>query len=67
MKMRHIYILLTFSFISTLFVSCSDLEEEIYSETVVENFYNNKEEIIGAYTRPWAHTQWVLPLTIFFR
>ncbi len=65
MKMRYIYVLLTFSFISTLFVSCSDLEEEIYSETVVENFYNNKEEIIGAYTRPWAHTQWVLPLTIF--
>ena len=45
--MRYIYILLTISFMSTLFVSCSDLEEEIYSETVVENFYNNKDEIIG--------------------
>ncbi len=63
--MKHIYIFIIFSFISTLFVSCSDLEEDIYSETVVENFYNNKDEIIGAYTRPWAHTQWVLPLTIF--
>lgn len=63
--MRYTYILLTFCFFGTLFVSCSDLEEEVYSETVVENFYNNSDEIIGAYTRPWAHTQWVLPLTIF--
>lgn len=63
--MNKIFSYLLFSAAAIFFTSCSDLEEEIYSETVVDNFFNSKEEILGAYTRPWAHTQWVLPHSIW--
>lgn len=63
MNMKFSHILLCFT--TLFFVSCSDLEETVYSETVESTFYKSKEEIIGAYTRPWAHTQWVLPHSIW--
>lgn len=63
MNKKLLYIIL--GVVATFATSCSDLEEEVYSETVVSTFYQSKDEIMGAYTRPWAHTQWVLPHSIW--
>jgi len=63
--MKKIFIYILLSTVAFLYTSCSDLEEEIYSETVLENFFTSKDEILGAYTRPWAHTEWVLPHSLW--
>ena len=64
-SMNKIFTYLLFGAVAIFYTSCSDLEEEIYSETVVTSFFNSKDEILGAYTRPWAHTQWVMPHSIW--
>lgn len=63
--MKKILLYITIGLVVAFNTSCSDLEEDVYSETVVSNFYQSKDEIMGAYTRPWAHTQWVLPHSLW--
>jgi len=42
--------------------SCTDLEETLYSELSVNNFYNNKVEVLQAALRPFTHMQaWLAP------
>ncbi|MXV16354.1 RagB/SusD family nutrient uptake outer membrane protein [Hufsiella ginkgonis] len=39
---------------------CSDLKENIYSQLVADNFYNNKTEVLSAVLRPYTHANaWV--------
>lgn len=43
-------------------VSCTDLDETIYSELSKDNFYNNKIEIMQGVLRPFTHMQaWLAP------
>ena len=43
-------------------VSCTDLDETIYSELSKDNFYNNKVEIMQGVLRPFTHMQaWLAP------
>ncbi len=63
--MKKIYKLFLCCLIAGSIFSCSDLEEEVYSEVVSSTFFQTKEQIIGAYTRPWAHVEWVFPHSIF--
>jgi len=42
--------------------ACTDLDENIYSTLVTENFYNNREEVLSAVLRPYTHANaWVTP------
>lgn len=42
--------------------SCTDLEENLYSELSVGNFYNNRVEVLQAALRPFTHMQaWLAP------
>lgn len=42
--------------------SCTDLEETLYSELSVDNFYNNRVEVLQAALRPFTHMQaWLAP------
>lgn len=63
--MKHIYKIFLSLLIVGNVISCSDLEEDVYSEVVASTFYQTKEQILGAYTRPWAHTEWVWPHSIY--
>src|SRR5690606_12927572 len=43
-------------------VSCTDLDETIYSDLSKDNFYNNKIEIMQGVLRPFTHMQaWLAP------
>lgn len=43
-------------------VSCTDLDETIYSELSKDNFYNSKVEIMQGVLRPFTHMQaWLAP------
>lgn len=35
--------------------SCTNLDEEIFSEVTKDNYYNNADEVIAALLRPWGH------------
>lgn len=48
---------LPFFFLFVFLMGCQDLEETTYSELSVQNFYNNKLEIIQATLRPFTHMQ----------
>lgn len=42
--------------------SCTDMDEEIYSELNSANFYNNKTEVLQGALRPMTHMQaWIAP------
>lgn len=42
--------------------SCTKLDENVYSEYVAENFYNNKIEVLSAVLRPYTHANaWLTP------
>ena len=42
--------------------SCTKLDENVYSEYVAENYYNNKNEVLGAILRPYTHANaWITP------
>lgn len=42
--------------------SCTDLDENLYSELNKSNFYNNKTEVLQAALRPFTHMQaWLAP------
>lgn len=39
---------------------CTKLEENVYSEFITDNFYNNKNEVVSAVLRPYTHTNaWI--------
>ena len=44
-----------FLFGATLFSSCTNLDETIYSEVTADNYYNSGDEVIAAMMRPWGH------------
>ena len=35
--------------------SCTNLDEEIYSEVISENYYESGDQVIAAMMRPWGH------------
>ncbi|RYF98878.1 MAG: RagB/SusD family nutrient uptake outer membrane protein, partial [Chitinophagaceae bacterium] len=42
--------------------SCTKLDENVYSEFVAENYYNNKNEVLTAVLRPYTHANaWITP------
>ena len=42
--------------------SCTDLDENVYSELNSDNFYNNKTEVLQGALRPFTHMQaWLAP------
>ncbi|MHA4843546.1 RagB/SusD family nutrient uptake outer membrane protein [Flavitalea antarctica] len=42
--------------------SCTKLDENVYSEYVAENYYNNKNEVLTAVLRPYTHANaWITP------
>lgn len=42
--------------------SCTKLDENIYSELIADNFYNNKNEVLSAVLRPYTHANaWTTP------
>lgn len=44
------------------FSSCTNLDENIYSEVTAENFYKSQEEVIAAIMRPWGHFCGTMPV-----
>ena len=45
-----------------LFNSCTKLDENIYSELITDNYYNNKNEVLSAVLRPYTHANaWATP------
>lgn len=40
--------------------ACTKLDENVYSEIITENYYNNKTEVLSAVLRPYTHTSaWI--------
>ncbi len=40
--------------------ACTKLDENVYSEIITENYYNNKTEVLSAVLRPYTHTNaWI--------
>ncbi|HIX53583.1 MAG TPA: RagB/SusD family nutrient uptake outer membrane protein [Candidatus Sphingobacterium stercoripullorum] len=60
---KHIYWGVAFTLaISGSLTSCTNLDENVYSEVKEENFYSNKREIMQAALRPYTHMQaWLAP------
>jgi hypothetical protein len=55
-------ILLALIALPTLFVSCTKLDENVYSQLVTNNYYNNKNEVLSAVLRPYTHANaWATP------
>lgn len=45
-----------------LFNGCTKLDENVYSELVTDNYYNNKNEVLSAVLRPYTHANaWSTP------
>lgn len=44
-----------FLFGATIFSSCTNLDETIYSEVTANNYYKSGDEVIAAMMRPWGH------------
>ena len=72
MMMQQKYIrtiLKAFGLLSLVFAmsACTDLDEEVFSDVTADNFYNNSEEVVSAYMRPYpeviwsvTYSQWIL-------
>jgi starch-binding outer membrane protein, SusD/RagB family len=42
--------------------SCTKLEENVYSQFITSNYYNNKNEVLSAVLRPYTHANaWITP------
>lgn len=44
--------------LGSLFVSCTNLDEEIFSQIATENYYQDKNSIEAAFVRPFEHGHW---------
>lgn len=53
MKLKYVLSICLSSFL--FFNSCTNLNEELYSEVSSSNFYNNKEELTSALLLPYKH------------
>jgi hypothetical protein len=62
--MQHIHKKFKYAFLAASLLaagSCTKLEENVYSEFITENYYNNKNEVISAVLRPYTHTNaWIM-------
>lgn len=44
------------------FHSCTKLDENVYSEFITDNYYNNRDEVLSAVLRPYTHANaWITP------
>jgi hypothetical protein len=62
--MKRFKLLLSSALIISLFClnGCKKLDENIYSELVTDNYYNNKNEVLSAVLRPYTHANaWATP------
>ncbi|WP_176712406.1 RagB/SusD family nutrient uptake outer membrane protein [Allomuricauda sp. CP2A] len=46
-----------FMIIALVFMGCSDLEEEVYSEETEDNFFQNADQVMSAYVLPYSFMQ----------
>lgn len=44
-----------FLFGATIFSSCTNLDETIYSEVTADSYYKSGDEVMAALMRPWSH------------
>lgn len=44
--------------LGSLFLSCTNLDEEIFSQIATENYYQDKNSIEAAFVRPFEHGHW---------
>ena len=53
---------LSYCLLSALFcvTACTNLDEDIYSQIVTENYYQDKEDVIAAVVRPFEHGSWTI-------
>jgi len=56
--MKKISLYIFSIFLSLLTFSCSDLKEEVFSDTVADKFFSNADEITGSYVKAFAHYNW---------
>ena len=58
MKLRNMY----YNFVVVISIfwtsACTDLTETVYDQIVSDNYYQNKEDVIRAYLRPFEHGYW---------
>ncbi|MDY9918355.1 MAG: RagB/SusD family nutrient uptake outer membrane protein [Proteiniphilum sp.] len=61
-KIYHISALILAAILMAGMNSCTDLDENVYSELHESNFYNNRLEVLQAALRPFTHMQaWLAP------
>lgn len=61
-KIYHISALILATILMAGMNSCTDLDENLYSELHESNFYNNRLEVLQAALRPFTHMQaWLAP------
>ncbi|SCD21285.1 SusD family [Proteiniphilum saccharofermentans] len=61
-KIYHISALILATILIAGMNSCTDLDENLYSELHESNFYNNRLEVLQAALRPFTHMQaWLAP------
>lgn len=61
-RLYKIFKIIALTFPLLAITACTDLDENIYSELVTDNFYNSKNEVISAVLRPYTHANaWATP------
>lgn len=64
MKITHKYLYYIISAVTlgTTFSGCTKLDENVYSDIPINNFFKNKREVMQASLRPFTHMQaWLAP------
>jgi SusD family. len=57
MKKNKISVFSLLFVLGLFFISCTDLDERIYSDSNTSNFYNNRKEVLSAVLRPYTHSR----------
>lgn len=58
MTMKYLYTTLLIAASILLMNGCTNIDDEYYSETTPENYFNSQDAVLGRLARPYSHLQW---------
>ena len=58
MKLRKILYVVSGAFLIGGASACTDLTEKVYDKIVSDNYYQNKQDVVRAFLRPFEHGYW---------
>ena len=58
MKLRKILYVVSGALLIVGASACTDLTEKVYDKIVSDNYYQNKQDVVRAFLRPFEHGYW---------